>query len=646
MGWNGSSSGSRRGLLIILLVAVLATGLAWGLAGAFGASSSPAPGSGGPVIFRIGITSSPDNLNPWQGSNTPAFEVWHLNWLMLYTYDAASGASRPELAADAPQYSADGLTVTIKLKQGVKWSDGTPFTAKDVVYTYGTVINPKLVAAAATGAFLSLVQNLKGDGLKSVTATDDYTVVLHYNKYGPNISKLWIPILPEHIWKNLNVGDPKLRLTKAQWVGTGPFIYDSDKADVFVKLVKNPNYSSVLGPAPKIDQVIFQTYQESGSMVSDFETGKLATIWDVPGAEFDRIKGESSKGLKAIAYKTKTYDYLGFNLYDSRKMGYSGPNTSQGNPVLLDPDFRHALAWAIDKQVLVNSAYGGKAEVGDSILPPGVWPAGFDYHYTPGLNGTLKYTFDLEKAKSLLDAAGYKDVTGDGFRETKDGKPLVLRMYERTESPQSQKQGQLICEWFKEIGIKTTQKVMSYNALAAASYLNYDAASNYTPDFDMYMWDMVGYEDPGDTLAMYTKDQIFWWNDTSWINPQFDAAFKAQEAQMDPKARVPLVQEAERILYEDVPEVVTVYPLSLVAYNDKAWSGWVHQNSDSMGDQGAVVLTNNNMDSYIYVHPTGEKGTGGSSIWILWIAIAVVVVAGGAIWLVVRGRGKAVNETV
>jgi peptide/nickel transport system substrate-binding protein len=646
MGFQGSSFGSRRWLLLILLVAVLATGLVWGLAGAFGASSSPAPGSSGPIVLRIGITSSPDNLNPWQGSNSPAYEIWHLNWLMLYTYDAASGASKPELAADAPQYSADGKTVTIKLKQGVVWSDGTPFTSKDVVWTYGTIIDKKLVASGATAGFSSFLVDLKGHGLQSITAPDDNTVVLHYDVYRPNIGKLWIPILPEHIWKNLNISDPKLKLTKAQWVGTGPFIYDSDKADVYTMLVRNPNYSSVLGPTPKVDQVIFKTYQESGSMVSDFETGQLATIWDVPGAEFDRLKGESSKGLKAIAYKIKTWDYLGFNIYDSRTLYGGTKNTSLGNPVLLDPNFRHALAYAIDHQALVTTAYGGQAEAADSILPPGVWPKGFDYHYTPGLNGTLKYTFDLEKAKSMLEAAGYKDVNGDGFRETKDGKPLSLRMYERTESPQSVKQGQMICAWFGQIGIKTTQKVMSYGALAAASYLNYDAQSNYTPDFDMYMWDWIGYEDPGDTLVCFTKDQIFWWNDTSWINPQFDAAYKASEEQMDPTARVPLVQEAARILYEDDPEIATVYPLSLAAYNDKAWTGWVHQQSDSAGDQGAVLLTNNNMDSYVYVHPSGATSSGGSSIWILWVAIAVVVIGGGGIWLVIRGRGKEVDETV
>jgi len=643
MGCHGSSS-SRRWLLLISLVAVLAAGLVWGIAGAFGASSSPAPGSGGPVVMRIGLTEGPDNLNPWQGSNVAAYEVWHLNWLMLYTYDAATGDSKPELAADAPQYSTDGKTVTIKLKQGVKWSDGTLLTSKDVVYTYSTIIDPDLVKKGATGSYLAFLQDLAGHGLQSVTAPDDYTVVLHYDVYRPNISKLWIPILPEHVWKNLKVDDPKLRLTKAEWVGTGPFIYDSDKADVFVKLVRNPNYSSVLGPAPKADQVIYQIYQESGSMVSDFQTGKLAVIYDVPQAEFANLQGQGSKGLKAIAYKTKTWDYLGFNLYDSTKLYGGTKNTSLGNPVLLDPAFRHALAYAIDHQVLVDSAYGGLAEAGDSITPTGVWPVGYDYHYTPGLNGTLKYTFDLEKAKSLLDAAGYKDVNGDGWRDTKDGKPLVLRMFERTESIPSQKQGQLICTWFKDIGIKMTQKVMSYNALAAASYLNYDAQSNYTPDFDMYMWDWVGYEDPGDTLVCFTKDQIFWWNDTSWINPQFETAYKTQEGQMDPKARVPLVQDAARILYEDDPEIVTVYPKDLEAYNDKAWTGWVHYQSDSQGDQGSVMMNNNNMDSYVYAHPTGVTSTGGSSLWILWVVIAVVVVGGGVIWVVMRGRGKQVEE--
>jgi peptide/nickel transport system substrate-binding protein len=643
MGWN-HSSGGRRWLLLSLLVAMLAVGLAWGLAGAFGASSSPAPGNSGPVIFRVGYLEGPDNLNPFQGSLEPSYEYWHLNWLMLYGQDPVTGNAKPELAADLPQYSADGLTVTIKLKQGVQWSDGQPFTSKDVVWTYGTIIRPDLVKKGATGAFLAFLQNLKGNGLQSVTAPDDYTVVLHYNEYRPNVDKLWIPILPEHIWKNIDISNVKLKITTAIAVGTGPYIYDSDKPGVFLKLVKNPNWSSVIGPAPKVDQVIFQTYQESGSMVSDFETGQLAVIYGVPTAEFDRIKGESSKGLQTIECPSTIWDYMAFNVFDSRQVYGTATNTSLGNPVLLDPEFRHAVAYAIDHETLVKSAYGGHADPGDSIFPPGVWPKGFDYHYTPGLNGTVKYTFDLNKAKSILDAAGYKDVNGDGWRETKDGKPLSLRMFTRTESIPSQKCGQLICTWLGQIGIKTTLRVISYNALNAAAY-EYDSASNFTPNFDLYCWGWTGYQDPGDTLVCFTKDQIQWWNDPGWFNPAFEQAFVAQESEMDPIARVPLVHEAARILYEDAPEIVMAYPHDLSAYNSKQWSGWVHYLSNSFGDQGAVVMDSNaTIDTYVSVHPTGATKSGGSSIWILWVAIAVVVLGGGVVWLVMRRGGKEVDE--
>ena len=130
---------------------------------------------------------------------------------------------------------------------------------------------------------------------------------------------------------------------------------------------------------------------------------------------------------------------------------------SLGDPVLKDPRFRVALDYAIDCEKLVAIAYGGEAVPGTTVLPPDNW-VDPDYHWQPP-EGVLR-TFDLEKAKSLLDEAGYKDTNGDGVRESK-GKPIKLRLWALNTSVQNQSAGKLSTGWFGDLGLDIQLEVVN-----------------------------------------------------------------------------------------------------------------------------------------------------------------------------------------
>jgi len=611
----------RARALLLAVSALLAGGLLWSLTGAFASSSSPAPATG-KIILRVGWTNDPDNLNPFIGYESSSYEIWHLNYDLLFGFDAKTLKNVPELAAEMPTkenggISSDELTWTVKLRQGVKWQDGVPFTAKDVAWTYNFIIdNPDLA-----GNFSSYTKFVK-----HVDVVDDYTVRFNLSKPKANFFGMWILILPEHIWSKLS---PKVAtqtyVNKPPIIGTGPFQVTQVQKGKYVIMEANKNYWR---GAPKIDEIIFNTYQNSDSMAEDLKAGALDVAWDIPVAQFQTL---GQYPLKSISYVTKGFDELGFNCYNS-------PD-SLGNPVLRDVKFRQALNYAVDKQKIVDVAYLGHATAATSIVQSGYYPKDLDWHWEPPANE--KYTFDLNKAKAALDAAGYK-MGPNGVRLDKHGKPIELRLWARSESETSQRVGRLLTAWFRAIGLKIDYSVMDDGAMSDKMY-NTNKAGKFAPDYDMFLWGWGGDVDPDFILSIFLTDQINNWSDCAWSDPEYDRLYLQQQTTIDPQARKAIVYRMEQIVYEQSPYIVLVYPQDLESYNVGKWSGWVQ----SPEGKGGVIYTADNIDTYLFVHPKAAEtasGGGSSTGLIVGIVVAVVVVIGIVVWLLRRRRGGPVEE--
>ena len=268
--------------------------------------------------------------------------------------------------------------------------------------------------------------------------------------------------------------------------------------------------------------------------------------------------------------------------------------------MLQDVDFRNALNWAVDKQKCVDVAWEGRAEVGTTMIPPDQYPADWDAHWEPPAD--VAYGFDLEKAKQLLDEAGYTDNDGDGIREYK-GKPIKLRLWARSESMSSQSMGKFITGWFEDIGLDIQFQVMEDAAISDRLY-NYDADSNYAPDYDMYIWDYWGAPDPGDTLAWFTTDQIEWWNDPCWSNAEFDALIEEQFGEMDKATRLDEIHRLQEIMYSETPEIILDYPPALQVVNTDRWEGW------TPFKDGGVWYVSYNIETYLNLKPKGAADDG------------------------------------
>ncbi|NLE23624.1 MAG: ABC transporter substrate-binding protein [Actinobacteria bacterium] len=606
-------------LLALAIVAVLGTGLVWGIGSAVAADESASPAADkGKTILRLGWTNDPDNLNPFIGYESSSYEIWAINYELLVGFRAEDMANVPDIGlATDWETSEDGKVWTFTITDKAKWQDGKPLTARDVAFTFTYIIENEL------GMFLDYVKFID-----KVEAADDTHVVFTCSKPKANMLGLWIPILPEHIWSKVKPSEVENKFKNSPpIIGSGPFQTVEWKKGEYVRMVANKDYWR---GAPKIDEVIFQTYQNQDTMAQDLKTGAIQSGWNIPSAQFDPLNNEPD--LEAIRAVTIGVDELGFNCADKKVYP-----KSTGHPVLQDPAFRSALQWAVDKDKIVSIGYSGDAAPADTLVTRDYYSAEADYHWTPPAESA--YTFDLDKARQALDEAGYTDGDGDGIREYK-GEPIKLRLYARTESPSSQNSGKLIAGWFEEVGLDIDYQVIDDGALGDKQY-NYDG-DEYAPDFDMFIWGWGGDVDPNFILSVMTTNSIESWSDCIWSNKEYDELFLKQQSTIDVQERIAIVHRMQEIIYDESPYILLAYPKDLEAANKGKWTGWVRANEN----KGAWWY-NTQPDTYLSVHPgstTQAASSGSSTGTIIAIVVAVIVVALIAVLLLRRRSGRAETE--
>ena len=557
-------------VLLLCLVAGLGLGLAWGLTTALAQDSVAA--SQPKVVLRLGVLDdAPDDLNPFAGQSPSCREIWSLNYDLMVgfspgDYGHPQGACATGLA-DRWTVSDGGRVWTFHIRSGVTWQDGEPLTAHDVAFTYNYVIKNRL-------SNYTMYVNY----IKSVVAPNDNTVVFTCTRPKADLLDAAIPIVPQHIWATVP-GDQAASIDATlPLVGSGPFQLTEYVIHDHADLMANPEY---WGGAPKIDEVQFVYYKDADQLGRDLRSGYLQGAWGLTATLYHDLQSDGS--LRVTSYVDPALDELGFNCY-------TGP--SLGNPVLKDWKFRQALQWAVDKDKIVQIAYGGLAQPADSVLTSHLW-TNPDWHWTPPADEA--YHFDLAKAGQLLTAAGYP--LKNGVRLNKQGKPIVLRLWTRSESESSQSAGKLIAGWFDKLGLTINLSVMADGAIQDGQYNM--KGDTFMPDYDMFLWGWGGDPDPNFILSVFTTDQINSWSDCAWSDPQYDKLFLEQQTTIDPVKRADIVHKMEQIIYEQSPYIPTVHPESVEAYNDNGWQGW----SSTPAKGGGVFFTSPVMTSYLTVHP-------------------------------------------
>ena len=543
---------------------VLALGLVWGLGSAVaasesptptlnGGSASPAPGASaaaGKVVYKVGWTRPPDNLNPFIGYAAPAFEIWYLTYDSLVGYDPKTlapmkGEASTGLATDWST-SADGLTWTFTIRQNAKWDDGQPLTAKDIAFTYNYVIQNKMENYTA---YTNLIE--------TATAVDDYTVEFQLLEAQAGHDP---PLAAHPARAHLVDGRPEGR--DERQVHQQPALRGLRSLQgrrVEEELARAPGAEpELVGPEAQDRRDLLHAVHEHRH-ASAGPQGRHHRRGRRPDGDADEAAPERAGPHRSRDHRRR--------LRRPRLQLLRGPQ--QGPP---RPSGREVQAGAqLGRRPRQDRGprLGGTTTAGTTIIPPNYYHDP-DWHWEPPAD--VKYTYDPAIANQKLDEAGYPDADGDGVREYK-GKPIELGLIARDESVQSQQTGKLIVGWFKDVGITVKLEVMDEATLGDRE-LNYEG-DVFTPDFDMFLWGWYLDYDPGSMLSYLTKGQIENWNETCWWDPEYEKLYVQQGQELDAAKRKPLIDRMQQILYEQTPYIVTDYGPDFEAYNTAKWEGYI-----------------------------------------------------------------------
>lgn len=509
--------------------------------------------------LRVGWTSEPDILNPLTSYSTESMQITNLVYETLLAYDTDL-KPYPALA-ESYEYSEDGLTATYHLRHDVKWQDGEAFTAADVVSSFQIVMDYEIGPAAQFATAVA-----------SVTAPDDYTVEIKYNeKQAFNIA-LALQILPEHIWGNMSADEIELFANETP-IGTGPMKFVDWKKGSTLTLARSETYhGDPAGP----DQIIFIQYGNEDVLAQALKAGEVDIITEVSPTVWEGLEG--AKNVNAVSLDSFSFHMIGINSYASEKSG--------GNPMLRDVTVRQALNYAIDRNQLVEIALAGHGNPGDTIIPLGMG----DWHYVVPVEEQINDK--PEKAKQLLDAAGYVDTDSDGIRE-KDGVPMEFRLYAIESTTVDVRAAQIFRDACAEIGVSLVLTTMDENTMGGAIF------DPETADFDLFVWGWdTNFLDPGDLLSIPLTNQFGNNNDMYYSNPLYDELYVQQSQELDQAKRSEIVHEMQKIFYNDCSYVVMWFQDKLQAYRTDNWTGFV--------ECPGGIIYNVTYDNYVKIQPAGK----------------------------------------
>lgn len=496
------------------------------LGGCTKVSVSQRAGSGeaAPGILRL-RTGRIDNLNTVLSGGGSSTYISYFWGAYLFLADERNQLI-PELATEIPTLSnggisPDGLTLTYHLRRGVRWHDGAPFDARDMVFTWHAIMNPKNI----------VVTHLGYEKVKSMTAVDPYTVRVRLKeRYAPAVSSLFgpgevpMPILPQHLLRALPDLNHAAYNTKP--IGTGPFIVDRYDPSTGVYLTANTQYwrgrpklrgiDNRIVPDPNTVNVMLKTNELDASHVYAIHAGELA----------------SYPGIKVVREPAAEIIYLAFNV---------------AHPPFNDVGLRRAISMGVDRNFFVRVFQSGSGRVAQTSQPPFGWAFNPNAHEPP---------YDPRRAEQLLDALGWRK-DSSGYR-SKNGRQLSLTFAYITARDPDARFAPFFQSAMKQIGVAVTLKSYEY----ALFYAQKDQGGILNSgNYDMAIAGWVWGVDPDDaTLWMCDQIPPQGYNVSRFCDPRIDAQERIALASYDEKTRRQAYWKIQELLDEEMPAI----PLSWV----------------------------------------------------------------------------------
>jgi len=528
-------------VLAVVLQVAFAASLALALSTSLAAcsrvsTSSVPPNQGGiPGTLRYAINGV-GSLNPLNQTNTAEvdLDMFLYGW---FFYVDDHGRFVPDLATEVPSYanggiSKDGRTLVYHLRHGVKWQDGAPFDARDVIFTERAILNPRNNVFSREG----------WDRITSIEALDDYTVRITLKEpYAPALATFFAPyqhsgypVLPAHLLQQY--ADLNQVPFNGHPVGTGPFKLKEWVRGDRVEFEANPLYWR--GP-PKLKRVIAKIVPDDNTILAQFESHELDAILDAPSVQYPRLK--MIPGASVSLVPVSAFTLLAFNTK---------------RPPLDDVRVRQAVAYAVDRQRIIDDVTHGVGLLGDTDIVPGSWASSTD---------VPRRGYDPAAARRLLRDAGW-NAAPDGIL-IKNGERLSLNLTTIAKNATYVQIETLLQQSLRAAGIdaavKNYPQEMVYGTAADGGVLasgRYDIA-------------LVGQNtgiDPDDsTLFMCDQVPPAGVNWTFWCDSKFDAAERAALGAYDEGSRKRSYELTQHEMAEQLPVIILYYHRLILATTDR-----------------------------------------------------------------------------
>ena len=522
---------------------------------------------GGGGVLRVLWWQGPTLLNPHFAVGTKDQDGSRLFYEPLAGWDA-DGNLRPILAETIPgredgTLAADGMSVIWRLKQGVTWHDGKPFTADDCVFTWEYARDPA-TAALTSGSYKDVV----------VEKVDPYTVVVKFAAPTPFWADTFVSaagcIIPRHLFGDYIGAKSREAPTNLAPVGTGPYRFKGFKPGDLVSGTINMNYHRE--NRPHFDAIEMKGGGDAISAArAVLQTGEFDYGWNMQVE--DEILQRLEKGGKGriIITSNGNIEHLQLNTTDPWTE-VDGERSSIGtrHPTLRDPAVRRALALLVDKDLVEKYIYGRTGR------------ASANFVHNPGrfASKSTKYEFNVDKANALLDEAGWK-MGADGIRE-KEGKKLRF-LYQTSINQPRQKTQAIVKQACQKAGIEIEVKAVTASVFFSSDVANPDTYTKFYADLQMYT-NGPQQPDPQVFLRQFLTSEVAarankWQgrNITRWRNRAYDDTFKAAQVELDPVKRAALIIELNDMVVNDQVVIPIVTRPGVAAVKHKlvvGLSGW------------------------------------------------------------------------
>ncbi len=488
-------------------------------------------------------------LNPHFAVGTKDSEGSRIFYEPLATWDP-EGNLVPVLAAEIPTrqnggLSADGKVVTWKLKRGVTWHDGQPFTADDCIFNYEYAKDPA-AAAVTIGAYKDV----------KVEKIDSHTIRVMFDKPTPFWAEAFIGsngmIIPKHLFSAYTGAKSRDAPNNLKPVGTGPYKFVDFKPGDMVRGEIYMNYH--MPNRPHFDSIEMKGGGDATSAArAVLQTGEYDYAWNI------QVEDEVLKRMVVGGKGTVTYtpggniEFIQLNQSDPyTEVDGERSSPKSKHPIFVEPAVRQAMAMLVDRKSVEDFIYG----------PAGIATGNFLNNPPRFRSGNTRWEFNVDKASTTLEAAGWRR-GADGIRE-KGGKKLKF-VFQTSTNAARQKTQAIIKQACQRAGIDIEVKAVAASVFFSSDIANPDTYGKFWCDMQMYTTTMTQ-PDAGRFMDQYISEEIAskankWQgrNITRWRNDEYDRAYRASEGELDPVKRAALFIRMNDLIVNDNAVIPVVY---------------------------------------------------------------------------------------